>query len=67
MKLETNRKDIFFYLIICFILIGLSVCNNIFWKLGKQVIDNASGENNNTYLESNNIIYDVSFDEEWLD
>lgn len=51
------------YLIISAILIILSICNKLFWKLGKMQDDIS----NNTYFKTDNIIYNVPYEEEWLD
>lgn len=46
------------------ILIILVVCNNVFWKLGKNT-ENTT--NNIEYLESNNVTYNVPYNEMVLD
>lgn len=62
--MDKNKKELFSYLAICIVLIIIVIANNVFWKLGKE--DNK--QNNNTvYLESNNVIYDVPYEEEALD
>lgn len=60
---KSNKKELIMYLIISIILIILSICNKLFWKLGKMQ-DNIS---NNTYFKTDNIIYNVPYEEEWLD
>lgn len=65
-KENSHKKELLIYLIIVIVLIILSVCNNLFWKLGKQQ-DTYNIENNVTYFESDNIIYNVPYYEQWLD
>lgn len=60
---KSNKKELVMYLIIFIILVILSVCNRLFWKLGK-VENNIS---TNIYFITDNIIYDVPYEEEWLD
>lgn len=60
---KSNKKELIIYLIISIILIIVSICNKLFWKLGKMQ-DNIS---NNTYFKTDNIIYNVPYEEEWLD
>lgn len=60
---KSNKKELIMYLIISAILIILSICNKLFWKLGKMQ-DSIS---NNTYFKTDNIIYNVPYEEEWLD
>lgn len=62
-KLKKN-KELICYLVLMLFLIILVICNNVFWKLGKQI---ESTENNIDYLESNNIIYNVPYEERVLD
>ena len=62
-KLEKN-KELICYLVFMLFLIVLVICNNVFWKLGKQT---ESTENQIDYLESNNIIYNVPYEERVLD
>lgn len=59
-KFKSN-KELICYIVLMLFLIILVICNNVFWKLGKQT------ENNIDYLESNNIIYDVPYEERVLD
>ena len=56
-KLKKN-KELICYLVLVLFLIIIVICNNVFWKLGKQI---ESTENNIDYLESNNIIYNVPY------
>lgn len=56
-------KELVFYLSILVILIVFIICNNLFWNIGKQ--DNL--QDNNIYFESSNVIYNVPYEEEWLD
>lgn len=62
-KLEKN-KELICYLVLMLFLIVIVICNNVFWKFGKQT---ESTENNIDYLESNNIIYNVPYEERVLD
>ncbi|MFR5507949.1 MAG: hypothetical protein ACLTKT_01880 [Clostridia bacterium] len=59
-----NNKELICYLVLMLFLIILVICNNVFWKLGKQI---ESTENQIDYLESNNIIYNVPYEERVLD
>lgn len=59
-----NNKELICYLVLMLFLIILVICNNVFWKLGKQT---ESTENQIDYLESNNIIYNVPYEERVLD
>ena len=69
--METNRelkKELYFYAGILAFLIVIIICNNLFWKIGKKQEDtNTAIQNNTTYFKSNNIIYDVPYEEQWLD
>lgn len=62
-NMDKNKKELICYLAIFILLVILVVLNNIFWKLGKQ--DNNT--NNTVYLESNDVIYDVPYNEKVLD
>ena len=62
-KLEKN-KELICYLVLILSLIILIICNNVFWRLGKET---ESTENQIDYLESNNIIYNVPNEERVLD
>ena len=62
-SLEKN-KELICYSVFLLFLILLVIYNNVFWKLGKEI---ESTENNIDYLESNNIIYDVLYEERVLD
>ncbi len=59
-----NNKELICYLVLMLFIIILVICNNVFWKLGKQT---ESTENQIDYLESNNIIYNVPYEERVLD
>lgn len=59
-----NNKELICYSVLLLFLIILVICNNAFWKLGKQT---EGTENNINYLESNNIIYNVPYEEMVLD
>ena len=61
--MDKNKKELICYLAIFILLVILVVLNNIFWKLGKQ--DNNT--NNIVYLESNDVIYDIPYNEKVLD
>lgn len=63
--MDKNKKELLCYLAIFILLVIVVVLNNIFWKLGKQ--DNNKTDNNIVYLESNNVIYDVPYNERVLD
>lgn len=56
-------KELLFYLSILAILIVLIVCNNLFWNIGKQ----GNIKDNNIDFESSNVIYNVPYEEKWLD
>ncbi len=62
--MEKNKKEMFCYLAIFIVLVIIVILNNVFWKLGKE--DN-SKQNNIVYLESNNVTYDVPYEERALD
>lgn len=59
-----NNKELICYLVLMLFLIILVICNNVFWKLGKEA---ESTDNQIDYLESNNIIYNVPYEERVLD
>ena len=63
--MDKNKKELFCYLAICIVLVIIVVANNMFWKIGKQ--ESNKHDNNTVYLESNNVIYDVPYEEEALD
>ncbi len=56
-------KQLIIYTIVAVILLILCLINNIFWKIGKS----EQLQNNIVNLESDNIIYNVPFEEKWLD
>lgn len=56
-------KELVFYLSILVILIVFIICNNLFWNIGKQ----NNLQDNNIYFESSNVIYNVPYEERWLD
>lgn len=67
--MENNKnpfKEFVFYLVVLIVLILLVICNNVLWKFGKQETESNSN-NNITRLQSNNVIYNVPYQEEWLD
>ena len=61
--MKEQKNELVFYLII------IIICNNLFWNFGKHESNEyiEEIENNTTYLETNNIIYNVPYEEEWLD
>ena len=63
--MDKNKKEILCYLAICVVLVIIVILNNMFWKLGKET--NNKIENNIDYLESNNVIYNVPYEEKVLD
>lgn len=63
--MDKNKKEMFCYLAVFIVLVIIVILNNIFWKLGKE--DNNKTNNNIVYLESNNVIYDVPYEEKALD
>ena len=60
------KKEVIFYLIIVVILIGISILNNVFWKIGKKE-EKTNEIVQEQKLEVNNITYNVPFEEKWLD
>lgn len=56
-------KELILYIIIVIILVALSILNNVFWKIGKE----EQKYNEITNLKSGNVIYNVPFEEQWLD
>lgn len=62
-KLNKNIKELILYIIVVIILVTLSICNNLFWKIGKE----EQKYNEITNLKSGNVIYNVPFEEQWLD
>lgn len=63
--MDKNKKEMFCYLAVFIALVIIVILNNVFWKLGKE--DNNKTDNNIVYLESNNVIYDVPYEEKALD
>lgn len=63
-RMDKNKKEMFCYLAVFMILVIITILNNVFWKLGKE---NSKANNNIVYLESNNVIYDVPYEERALD
>lgn len=63
--MDKNKKEMFCYLAIFIALVIIVIINNVFWKLGKE--DNNKTDSNIVYLESNNVIYDVPYEEKVLD
>ena len=62
--MNKNRNEMLCYLSIFIVLVIVVILNNVFWKLGKE--DN-SKQNNIVYLESNNVTYNVPYEERTLD
>lgn len=66
---KSLKKEVIFYAIIVVILIVISILNNAFWKIGKEdkkqknIVINQEVQQ----LETNNITYNVPFEEQWLD
>lgn len=69
MKENKKVKELIFYAIITVVLVGISILNNIYWKLGKEDTIKENTDNNiqTQLLEVNNITYNVPYEEEWLD
>lgn len=69
MKENKKVKELIFYTIITVVLVGISILNNIYWKLGKEDTIKENTDNNiqTQLLEVNNITYNVPYEEEWLD
>ena len=61
---STSKKEILIYLTLVIVLIIVSILNNKIWKLGKN---NKSEIKNITYLNSDNVVYNVPYNEKWLD
>ena len=62
--MNRDKKEMFCYLTIFVILLIIVVLNNVFWKLEKNT-ENIT--NNTEYLESNNVTYNVPYEERVLD
>lgn len=62
--MNRDKKEMFCYLTIFVILLIIVVLNNVFWKLGKNT-ENIT--NNTEYLKSNNVTYNVPYEERVLD
>lgn len=62
--IDKNKIEMICYLSIFMALVIIVTLNNVFWKIGKE--DNKKG-NNIVYLKSNNITYNVPFEEKVLD
>lgn len=67
--IKEKIKELIFYGVILFVIILIVVCNNIFWKIGKETKQEEISNNNTQMqlLEVNNITYNVPYEEEWLD
>ena len=64
---KSLKKELIFYLIIVFILITISILNNVFWKIGKEESKTINNTLESQQLEINNITYNIPFEEKWLD
>lgn len=62
--MNKNKKEMFCYLMIFIMLVVIVILNNIFWKLGKE---NNKPNNNTVYLKSNNVTYNIPYNEKILD
>ncbi len=62
---KTLNKEIILYSIIVVILIAVSILNNKFWKFGIE--EKEKYTNQVQQLEINNVIYNVPYEEQWLD
>lgn len=62
-RFERNKEVISYSVLLMFLII-IVVCNNIFWKLGKET---ENTNNNIEHLKSNNVMYDVPYNEMVLD
>ena len=69
MKENKKVKELIFYAIITVVLVGISILNNTYWKLGKEdtIKENTNNNMQTQLLEVNNITYNVPYEEEWLD
>ena len=63
--MDKDKKEMFCYLAMCIILVIIVMLNNVFWKLGKD--NNSKTDNDIVYLKSNNVIYDIPYEEKVLD
>ena len=61
--MNKSVKELFLYLSIFIILVVIVIMNKAFWKFGKRY----NTKNNDIYLKSNNVTYDVPYSEEVLD
>lgn len=62
--MNKDSKKLIYYLIILVLLILIIVCNNLFWKIGKE--SNISTDEI-TNINVSNVIYDVPYEEIWLE
>jgi len=62
--MNNDSKKVVSYLIILILLVLIIICNNLFWKIGKEEIDY---ENKTINLNNSNVIYDVPYEEIWLE
>jgi len=61
---KIKNDKLIYYLAFLLFLIIITLCNNFIWKFGKQ---QEKIENNIDYFESNNVIYNVPYEEKALD
>lgn len=65
---RNSIKELIFYIIILVIIIAFIICNNLFWKIGKNNNEQSINEKSKkTQLIVNNITYNVPFEKKWLD
>lgn len=62
--MDKTKREIFCYLLIFIVLVIIVMLNNFYWKLGKE---KHKTDDNIVYLESNNVIYNVPYDDMELD
>lgn len=63
--MNKNKKEMFCYLMIFIMLVVIVILNNIFWKLGKE--ESNKTDNSINYFESNNVTYNIPYNEMVLD
>ena len=57
--MNKDIKSLISYVIVLVLLILVIILNNVFWKIGKK--------DDITYMNSNNINYDIPYEEVWLE
>lgn len=65
--MRDNIKELMIYIFILLIMIILIFINNTFFYIGKELEENELEENINNKLNCNNTIYNVPYNEMWLD